>query len=184
MPEGTHVAATRAMRIAATADLHFGKTSAGTLQPMLSQIATVADALIIAGDLTDYGHPEEARALVKDLTATARIPIVAVLGNHDFESGAEQEIRQILVDAGVQVLDGDSCEVDGIGFAGVKGFAGGFGRGVLGPWGEQVTQMFVHEAGNEKLKLEAGLGRGRAGREGGVVPHAPLEGTGGGGPRG
>src|SRR2546425_29380 len=92
MPEGTHVAPKGGVRIAATADLHFGKTSAGTLQPMLSQIATVADALIIAGDLTDYGHPEEARALVKDLTATARIPIVAVLGNHDFESGAARDL--------------------------------------------------------------------------------------------
>ena len=165
------------MRIAATADLHFGKTSAGTLQPMLSQIATVADALIIAGDLTDYGHPEEARALVKDLTATARIPIVAVLGNHDFESGAEQEIRQILVDAGVQVLDGDSCEVDGIGFAGVKGFAGGFGRGVLGPWGEQVTKMFVHEAVNETLKLESALARLRTDRKVVLLHYAPIEGT-------
>ena len=177
MPEGTHVAARRAMRIAATADLHFGKTSAGTLQPMLSQIATVAEALVIAGDLTDYGHPEEARALVKDLTTTARIPIVAVLGNHDFESGAEQEIRQILVDAGVQVLDGDSCEVNGIGFAGVKGFAGGFGRGVLGPWGEQVTKMFVHEAVNETLKLESALARLRTERKVVLLHYAPIEGT-------
>ena len=165
------------MRIAATADLHFGKTSAGTLQPMLSQIATVAEALVIAGDLTDYGHPEEARALVKDLTTTARIPIVAVLGNHDFESGAEQEIRQILVDAGVQVLDGDSCEVNGIGFAGVKGFAGGFGRGVLGPWGEQVTKMFVHEAVNETLKLESALARLRTERKVVLLHYAPIEGT-------
>ena len=165
------------MRIAATADLHFGKTSAGTLQPMLSQIATVAEALVIAGDLTDYGHPEEARALVKDLTTTARIPIVAVLGNHDFESGAEQEIRQILVDAGVQVLDGDSCEVNGIGFAGVKGFAGGFGRGVLGPWGEQVTKMFVHEAVNETLKLESALARLRTDKKIVVLHYAPIQGT-------
>ncbi|PYR65882.1 MAG: metallophosphoesterase [Acidobacteria bacterium] len=157
--------------------MHFGKTSAGTLQPMLSQIATVAEALVIAGDLTDYGHPEEARALVKDLTTTARIPIVAVLGNHDFESGAEQEIRQILVDAGVQVLDGDSCEVNGIGFAGVKGFAGGFGRGVLGPWGEQVTKMFVHEAVNETLKLESALARLRTERKVVLLHYAPIEGT-------
>src|SRR5215510_4619504 len=118
----------KGMRIAATADLHFGKASAGTLQPLLSQITTVAEVVVIAGDLTDYGHPEEARALLKDLTATVRIPIVAVLGNHDFESGAQKEVQQILADGGIYVLDGDSCEVNGVGFAGCKGFAGGFGR--------------------------------------------------------
>src|SRR5712691_10850410 len=115
--------------------------------------------LLIAGDLTDYGLPEEAKALVKDLGTSVHIPIVAVLGNHDFESGAEQEIRQILVDAGITVLDGDAHEVDGVGFGGVKGFAGGFGRGVLGPWGEQTVKLFVHEAVNETLKLESALAR-------------------------
>jgi Icc-related predicted phosphoesterase len=177
MPEGTHVAAKWLVRIAATGDLHFGKTSPGTLLPMLSQIATVAEALVIAGDLTDYGHPEEARGLVKDLAATVRIPIVSVLGNHDFESGAEQEIRQILLDAGIQVLDGDSCEVNGVGFAGVKGFAGGFGRGVLGPWGEQVVKMFVHEAVNETLKLESALARLRTERKVVLLHYAPIVGT-------
>ena len=98
---------------------------------------------MIAGDLTDYGLPEEAKALVKDLTGAVRIPIIAVLGNHDFESGAEQEIRQILSGAGVCVLDGDSCVVGEVGFAGCKGFAGGFGRNALGPWGEQITKLFV-----------------------------------------
>ena len=83
--------------------------------------------------------PEEARALVKELAATVRIPIVAVLGNHDFEAGAEQEIHQILVDHGVCVLDGDTCEVQGVGFAGIKGFAGGFGRRALGPWGSKSS---------------------------------------------
>ena len=86
------------MRIAATADLHFGKSSPGTLQPLLSQIATDSDVLVIAGDITDYGTADEARAFVKELGTTVRIPVVAVLGNHDFESGAEKEIHQILVD--------------------------------------------------------------------------------------
>src|SRR3954465_13914589 len=98
MPQGMHVAAIGTVRVAATADLHFSKTSAGVLQPLLSQITTAADMLIIAGDLTDYGLPEEARGLVKDLSASVHIPIIVVLGNHDFESGAEQEIRQILTD--------------------------------------------------------------------------------------
>jgi len=165
------------MRIAATADLHFGKTSAGVLQPLLSQITTTAEMLIIAGDLTDYGLPEEARGLVKELSSSLHIPIVAVLGNHDFEAGAEAEIRQILIDAGISVLDGDSHEVNGVGFAGVKGFCGGFGRGVLGPWGEQTVKLFVHEAVNEALKLESALARLRTDKKVVVLHYAPIEAT-------
>lgn len=165
------------VRIAATADLHFGKSSAGMYQPLLSQIATAADMLLIAGDLTDYGLPDEARGLVKELTASVRIPIVAVLGNHDYESGAEQEVREIFTDAGIHVLDGDAVEVHGVGFAGVKGFAGGFGRGVLGPWGEQIVKLFVHEAVNETLKLESALARLRTDRKVVVLHYAPIVGT-------
>jgi Icc-related predicted phosphoesterase len=183
MPEGMYVAAIADVRIAATADLHFSKTSAGVLQPLLSQITTAADMLIIAGDLTDYGLPEEARGLVKDLSASVHIPIIVVLGNHDFESGAEQEIRQILTDGGVVVLDGDAHEVEGVGFAGVKGFCGGFGRGVLGPWGEQTVKLFVHEAVNETLKLESALARLRTEKKVVVLHYAPIEATVAGEPR-
>jgi len=165
------------MRIAATADLHFGKTSAGQLLPFLSQIATAADVLLLCGDLTDYGLPEEARGLMKDLASAVHVPIVAVLGNHDFESGAEQDIRQILTDGGVIVLDGDSHEIDNVGFAGVKGFAGGFGRGVLGPWGEQTVKLFVHEAVNETLKLESALARLRAEKKIVLLHYAPIAAT-------
>jgi Icc-related predicted phosphoesterase len=174
---GTYVAAEVRVRLAAIGDLHFGKGSAGIFQPVLSQIATAADVLLIAGDLTDYGHPEEARNLVKELTAAVHIPIVAVLGNHDFESGAEQEIQQICVDAGICILDGETCEVQGVGFAGVKGFAGGFGRGALGPWGEQIIKLFVHEAVNEALKLESALARLRTDKKIVVLHYAPIEGT-------
>ena len=177
MPEGTHVAPIGDVRIAATGDLHFGKSSAGTLQPLLSQIATSADVMVLTGDLTDYGHPDEARGLAKELGALVRIPIVAVLGNHDFEAGAEVEIRQILTDAGVCVLDGDTCEIQGVGFAGAKGFAGGFGRGALGPWGEQIVKLFVHEAVNEALKLESALARLRTEKRIVVLHYSPIEGT-------
>jgi Icc-related predicted phosphoesterase len=165
------------MRIAATGDLHFGKSSAGAFLPILSQIATDADVLLVAGDLTDYGTADEARALTKELSAAVRIPIVAVLGNHDFEAGAEQEIQQILVEHGVCVLDGDTCEVQGVGFAGVKGFAGGFGRRALGPWGEQIIKLFVHEAVNETLKLESALARLRTEKKIVLLHYAPIEGT-------
>src|ERR671920_56773 len=116
-----------------------------------------ADILIICGDLTDFGLPDEAKILAKELTSAVRVPTIAVLGNHDFESGKEDEICRILGDAGVKMLDGGSHEVLGVGFAGVKGFAGGFGRGALGSWGETAIKSFVKEAVDETLKLETAL---------------------------
>ena len=89
------------VRLAAVGDIHCGKTSQGTLQPLFAQAAELADVLLLCGDLTDYGLPEEAHVLVKEITAAAKIPIVAVLGNHDYESGKPDEVRQILVEAGV-----------------------------------------------------------------------------------
>src|SRR5438105_7819142 len=112
------------VRIAAIGDLHCTKTSQGAFQPLLARIAEAAELLLIAGDLTDYGLPDEARVLARELT-TLRVPVVAVLGNHDLESGKGDEVRQILVDAGAVVLDGEVCEMHGIGIAGVKGFGGG-----------------------------------------------------------
>jgi len=165
------------VRIAATADLHFGKSSTGVLQPLLSQITTGADVLVLAGDITDYGTPDEARSFVKELSTSVRIPIVAVLGNHDFEAGAEREIQQILIDQGVHMLDGDTCEVQGVGFAGIKGFAGGFGRRALGPWGEPIIKQFVHEAVNEALKLESALARLRTDKKIVIMHYAPVQGT-------
>ena len=113
---------------------------------------------LLCGDLTDYGLAEEARILAKDL-APVKIPVVAVLGNHDFEAGEEREIAKILTDVGVHMLDGDTWEFHGVGFAGVRGFCGGFGRGALGPWGEKIIKDFVHEAVQEALKLESALAR-------------------------
>src|SRR5438045_4809022 len=115
------------VRIAAVSDVHYGKQSQGTLQSLFGQIAERADVLVLPGDLTDYGLAEEARVLARDLTSSVKIPIVAVLGNHDFESDQADEITRILLDAGVHMLDGDSVEVHGVGFAGVKGFGEGCG---------------------------------------------------------
>jgi Icc-related predicted phosphoesterase len=132
------------VRIAAVGDLHCTKTSLGVFHPLLEQAASSADVLLLAGDLTDNGTPEEARVLVKELTAV-HVPIVAVLGNHDFECGKTDEVRRILVDAGVNVLD-ESYEVHGLGIAGVKGFCGGFGQRALAAWGEDGIKHFVREA--------------------------------------
>jgi Icc-related predicted phosphoesterase len=152
------------VRIAAVGDIHLGRASHGPpIQALLGQVAEQADVLALCGDLTDRGEPEEGRQLGRAL-ATVGVPVVAVLGNHDHESGKVPELSRILGEAGVQVLDGgDAVEVQGVGFAGVKGFAGGFGRRALGPWGEECIKLFVREAVDEALKLEAaspGGGRG------------------------
>ena len=165
------------VRLAAVADIHYSRTSQGTLQPLFSQIADCADVLALCGDLTDYGLADEARGLAKELTSTVKIPILAVLGNHDCESGQEDDLKQIFTDAGIMVLDGDSREVQGIGFAGIKGFAGGFGRGALGPWGETAIKQFVHEAINEALKLEMALARLRAPQKIALLHYAPIAAT-------
>src|SRR4051812_40186337 len=101
------------VRIAAVGDIHCAKTSSGTFQPLFTQIAERADILLLCGDLTDYGLAEEARLLVKELPGGVKLPIIAVLGNHDYESNEQAEVRRILTDAGVIVLDGESCEVGG-----------------------------------------------------------------------
>ena len=161
------------VRVAALADLHCTKTSQGAFQPLFARIAESADILVMAGDLTDYGLPEEATVLVKELS-TLRIPVAAVLGNHDCESGKSSDVRQLLTDAGVHVLDGDACELQGVGIAGVKGFGGGFGRFALAPWGEPINKQFVREAVDEALKLEAALARLRSKHIVALLHYAPI----------
>ena len=165
------------VRLAAIGDIHVGKTSQGTLASVFSQVSERADVLVMCGDLTDYGLPEEARVLAKEIATSLRVPCVAVLGNHDFEAGKADEIHQILTDAGVTVLDGDSCEMHGVGFAGVKGFCGGFGRGALGPWGEEIIKIFVREAVNEAFKLESALARLRAPHRVALLHYSPIRAT-------
>jgi Icc-related predicted phosphoesterase len=164
------------VRLAALADIHYSKSSQGSLQPLFNQIAESADVLVLCGDLTDYGLAEEARVLAKDL-APIKIPMVGVLGNHDFESNQERDISQILTDVGVHILDGDTWEFRGVGFAGVRGFCGGFGRGALGPWGEKIIKDFVHEAVQEALKLESALARLKADHRIVLMHYAPIRAT-------
>jgi Icc-related predicted phosphoesterase len=164
------------VRMAALADLHCTKTSQGAFQPLFATIAESADMLLLAGDLTDYGLPEEARVLAKELIAL-RIPVAAVLGNHDLESGKSEEVRKILVDAGLVILDGDACEMLGIGIAGVKGFGGGFGKRALGPWGETIIKQFVREAVDEALKLETALARLRTPQLIALLHYSPIQQT-------
>ena len=166
------------VRIAAIGDLHYGRTTPpGSLHPLFTQINESADVLALCGDLTDYGLAEEARGFVKELVPAVKIPIVAVLGNHDVESNQQDEIVKILSDAGVITLDGETTEIEGIGFAGIKGFAGGFGRRALGPWGEDIIKKFVHEAVDEALKLESALARLRNPQLVALLHYAPIQAT-------
>jgi Icc-related predicted phosphoesterase len=146
------------LRIAAVGDLHCTKDSTGKIGSALSSASDVADVLLLCGDLTDYGTHDEVKVLIRELQSV-RIPMIAVLGNHDHESGKPEEITDLLCDAGIKVLDGGTVIVKGVGFAGIKGFSGGFGRGTLGHWGEAATKRFVQEAIDEELKLETALAR-------------------------
>jgi Icc-related predicted phosphoesterase len=164
------------VRIAAIADLHCTKTSHGAFQQVFASIKESADLLLIAGDLTDYGLPEEAQILGREL-AVLRMPIVAVLGNHDAESGREAEVSHVLAEAGVTVLDGDAREIAGVGIAGIKGFGGGFGKRALAPWGEGIVKQFVREAVDEALKLEKALARLRTKQIVALMHYSPVQQT-------
>jgi len=147
------------------------------LSPLLQSVNEQADFLLLCGDLTDYGLPEEAHILVGELAEAVKIPIVAVLGNHDFESGQAVEVCRILTEAGIKVLDGEAHEVQGTGIAGAKGFAGGFGRATLGAWGEPATKRFVQEAIDEAMKFEGALARLRTPQRIAMLHYSPIKGT-------
>jgi len=147
------------MRIAATADLHYRKSSQGSLQALFVDVSAAADVLLLCGDLTDYGEVEEARALAHDIKTHVSIPVLAVLGNHDFESGHADKVTKTLVDAGVTMLDGECVEIQDVGFAGVCGFGGGFGSSMLNAWGEPLIKSFVQEGVNHAMRLERALAR-------------------------
>jgi Icc-related predicted phosphoesterase len=164
------------VRFAAVGDLHVHKESAGTLRSFFAQADDEADALLLCGDLTDYGTEDEARILAEELGAV-HIPVVAVLGNHDYESGIPEVVAGTLAQAGVRVLDGSVCEIEGVGIAGVKGFGGGFGRGSLGAWGEPAIKLFVQEALNEAMKLESALAKLRTRRRIALLHYSPVVGT-------
>jgi len=164
------------VRFAAVGDLHVTKESAGAFRSLFAQASESADVLLLCGDLTDYGTAEEARVLADEL-AVVKIPIIAVLGNHDFESGTPEIVCETLTRAGVRMLDGEAVEIEGVGIAGAKGFAGGFGRASLGAWGEPAIKAFVQEALNEALKLESALAKLRTPRRIALLHYSPIAGT-------
>ena len=145
------------LRVAAVGDLHVHQNVDEGLQPLFENISNNADVLALCGDLTHLGLPSEAKRLANELRA-CRIPVVAVLGNHDYQSGYAEEVKKVLRSAKVKVLEEtETFELNGVGFAGTKGFGGGFDKHMLTPFGEEAIKHFVGEAVNESLRLEVAL---------------------------
>ena len=145
-------------RIAAIGDIHVREGDKGKWIEFFKDVSAKSDVLVIAGDLTDTGDEMEAQVLADELKACT-VPVVAVLGNHDFEKGRHKLIRQILLKQGVHILDGEAVIINGIGFAGVKGFGGGFDKSMLSFFGEGAMKAFVQEAVDEALHLDRALSR-------------------------
>jgi Icc-related predicted phosphoesterase len=141
------------LTFAAIGDLHVREDRTSLYRELFAEISSKAEVLVLCGDLTDVGKPREAEVLAEDLRACS-IPIVGVLGNHDYESDQAEEVERILKAAGMHLLNGQSYETNGVAFVGVKGFVGGFGRRMLASFGEAVLKSFVAESVKEAMRLE------------------------------
>jgi len=161
------------VKAAAIGDLHVTEDSVAPYQKMFEEISDQADVLLLCGDLTNFGKITEAEILAEDIRHCS-IPVLGVLGNHDYECGVHEEVARILHEAGMIVLDEQAHEIDGVGFAGVKGFVGGFGRGELAPFGEPEIKAFVDIANNEARKLENGLRSLRTEKAVAVLHYSPI----------
>src|SRR5438067_3713713 len=161
------------MRVAAIGDLHVQENDEAPYRKLFSEISGRADVLLLCGDLTNFGKTAEAEILADDIKSCT-IPVIGVLGNHDYECGQPEKVVEILHGAGMTLLDDQAHEIDGVGFAGVKGFMGGYGRGELAPFGEPIAKLFVDEAMNEARKLENQLRTLRTERSVAVLHYSPI----------
>jgi len=166
----------RVTRVAAVGDFHFDERSRGSLTELFDHVNREADVLALMGDLTTHGRPEQMSSFLEEIRPVD-IPIVCVLGNHDYESDHGPELRAMLTDVGIMVLDGEAVEIEGVGFTGVKGFAGGYGRVALGPFGETLIKDFVQCAVDESLKLERGLRELQTERRVVLLHYSPITDT-------
>ena len=165
--------AAKPLRLAAIGDLHVGENAERPYRELFAKISQDADVLALCGDLTNFGKTREAEILAEDLRMCT-IPVVGVLGNHDYECGQPSEVARILHDAGMKVLDGEAFEIEGVGFAGCKGFIGGFGRNMLSAFGEPEIKAFVQASVDENLKLESSLRMLRTDRIVVVTHYSPV----------
>jgi Icc-related predicted phosphoesterase len=169
------------MRLAAVGDLHVGEESDTALMEGLATVDEGADALLLAGDLTRCGEPSEIKTLV-DVLAELRIPVVAVLGNHDHHADRGDELVALLDGAGVTVLEGraTSLQVDGmtLGVAGTKGFGGGFPGAACAAFGEPIMKQFAGCAATMADGLERDLrSLDRVDRRVALLHYAPIRET-------
>src|SRR3954469_8658970 len=164
------------MRIAAVGDLHCRADTRRNIAVALRGVDQEAEALLLAGDLTDHGTADEAAWLAEEL-AQVKMEKIAVLGNHDYEAGQQAVVRKTLEDAGVHVLDGDPWEGNDFGVAGVKGFAGGFDQSQLQRFGEEPLKAFVNACIEEELKLEKALFRLRTRHRVALLHYSPCRQT-------
>lgn len=146
------------VRIAAVGDIHVRETDKGKWADYFREVSGHADILLICGDLTDTGDEGEAQVLADELKSCT-IPVIGVLGNHDYEKGRHKLIRHMLQSANMHILDGEAVVINGVGFAGVKGFGGGFDNHLLSMFGEGAMKAFVQEAVDEALHLDRALAR-------------------------
>ena len=168
------------IRVAAVADVHFGLDSGGTLRPRIERLSEQADVLLLAGDLTTCGDPHEAGVLADELE-DAPLPVVAVLGNHDYHLGRQDEVRARLERGGICVLEGDAAtfDLDGLklAVAGVKGFGGGFAGATGTEFGEEEMKAFMRVTYRAAERLEEVLAAARADVRVALMHYAPVKGT-------
>jgi len=167
---------TPTVRLAALGDLHVGENVPRPYRELFTRISGEADVLALCGDLTNFGKTPEAEILAEDLLACT-IPVVGVLGNHDYECGQPEEVARILHEAGLKLLDGEAVEAAGVGFAGGKGFIGGYGRNMLSAFGEPAIKAFVQAAIDENLKLETSLRMLKTEKTVVVLHYSPIAAT-------
>ncbi|WP_114393561.1 metallophosphoesterase family protein [Oleisolibacter albus] len=152
----TDQTASAPLRVAAIGDVHAAPSHRGQWKEAFAQASGEADVLCLCGDLTNIGTAAEAEALAEDLRACS-IPVLAVLGNHDHQGGHPDAVQAVLAQAGVRFLENETVQIGGVGFAGVKGFGGGFDGKMLDAFGEAAIKQFVQEAIDEALRLEHAL---------------------------
>ena len=147
------------LRVAAVGDFHCGIGDVGLFRDTFAEANVKADVLVLAGDMTRRGELAEFKVVAGEL-ADVKIPIVGVLGNHDYEANQVAEGAAELTSRGIHLLDGDGFQLlEQVGFAGVKGYMGGFGRGTLTAFGEPETKAFVGTTLTQVQALELALRR-------------------------